>query len=85
MQIKTSSNWYSCFSYSTQTGVNNIVIPVVSTCQTANNLAFCTMLNNNKVMVNGSRALSVQDALTQSYFTSLINNPLVFATGKVNF
>lgn len=59
------------------------VVEEEKTCTTvgANQMGFCTSLNDRQVMLSRSKSLALQDSIISSYYNSIYNNTNVFTNG----
>jgi hypothetical protein len=84
-QIKSSSNWYSCFSFRASGQSSFKLDPSLLTrkvCRNVNNLGFCNHLNGKNVLVPvGANENQIDGQLTGFYEQS-VNNPNVMTMGS---
>jgi len=79
LQVASSSDWFSCSSILiTSTGG---AVPPPATCVEANQLSFCSVVDNTQVLLPGGQSnLYNYDLTLGSTFNATLNNPLVFSS-----
>ncbi|KAI3629448.1 hypothetical protein MIR68_012463 [Amoeboaphelidium protococcarum] len=85
-QVKSSSGWVSCFAFQTGNFSGAVFTPPPTTyCTPANQLSFCTSLNNQNILVPTGSSATLQDGLIRQYYDSIVNNTNVFSVGGQSF
>jgi len=79
LQVKSSSDWYSCATVQLTAAPAPTIAPPTPVCQLVNGLAFCSELNGQYVTLPGTGATPVNlDIQTQNTYNLNYNNPMVF-------